>query len=73
MTKAVMVQIMIVSIKGSIMATSPSRTGSLVIAAPWAISEVPNPASFENNARRTPAMITDPTAPPITASPVNAS
>ena len=38
-----------------------------------AISEVPNPASFENNALRTPAIITAPTAPPITASPVNAS
>ena len=55
------------------MATNPSLTGSLVLAAPWAISDVPSPASFEKRARLTPAMITEPTAPPITASPVKAS
>ena len=72
-TMAVMVHTTIVSMNGSIIATRPSRTGSFVMAAPWAISDVPNPASFENNARRTPATITAPTAPPMTASPVNAS
>jgi len=72
-TIAVIVQTIIVSINGSIIATNPSRTGSLVLAAPCAISEVPNPASFEKSALLTPAIITDPTAPPITASPVKAS
>ena len=72
-TIAVIVHTTIVSMKGSIMATSPSLTGSLVRAAPWAISDVPSPASFENKALRIPATITAPTAPPITASPVKAS
>ena len=65
-------------LKGNMLFTSGQiainpRTGSLVMAAPWAISDVPKPASFEKRARRTPAIMTDPTAPPITASPVNAS
>ena len=72
-TIAVIVHTTIVSMNGSIMATRPSRTGSLVMAAPWAISDVPKPASFEKSALRIPAIITAPTAPPMTASPVNAS
>ena len=51
MTSAVNVQTTIVSMKGSRPATMASRTGSLVLAAEWAIGEEPCPASFENSAR----------------------
>jgi len=43
-----MVQIRMVSIKGSIMATMPSRTGSSVLAAAWTMAAEPTPASLEN-------------------------
>ena len=62
-----------VSIKGPNMATSPSRTGSRVLAAPCAIASVPRPASLEKDARRTPVIITDPITPPAAAFPENAS
>ena len=40
--------------KGSSSATTPSETGSSVLAAAWAIGAEPWPASFENSPRRTP-------------------
>ena len=71
-TRAVSVQTILVSMNGPIMATNPSRTGSLVLAAPCAIGAVPIPASFENAARFMPVTKTllkaTPAAPPITAS-----
>ena len=51
MTSEVSVQTMIVSMNGSRPATIPSRTGSLVLAAEWAMGEEPCPASLENKAR----------------------
>ena len=63
----------IVSINGPNIATSPSLTGSVVLAAPWAIVSVPVPASFENMPLRTPIIIKLPKAPPETALPVKAS
>lgn len=59
-------QIIIVSINGPIIATIPSRTGSSVFAAAWAIAALPNPASFENAARVTPITAT-PIKPPNAA------
>ena len=53
-TNAVMEQTRIVSMNGPSMATKPSRTGSVVLAAPWARASVPSPASFENTARLIP-------------------
>ena len=49
-TKAVIVQITTVSINGSNKATIPSETGSLVLAAAWAIDVEPTPASLEKAA-----------------------
>ena len=66
-TNAVVVQTTIVSIKGPNIATNPSLTGSIVLAAPWANASVPAPASFENNPLLTPVIIIVPTAPPTTA------
>ena len=59
--------------RGPSIATSPSLTGSVVLAAPWAMVSVPNPASFENSPLRTPITIMAPKAPPMAESPVNAS
>ena len=73
MINPVMVQTISVSIIGPSIATKPSRIGSLVLAAPWAIASVPMPASFEKAARRTPVEITAPSTPPATAAPVKAS
>ena len=42
--------------KGSNSATTPSETGSSVLAAEWAIGAEPCPASFEKRPRRTPHM-----------------
>jgi hypothetical protein len=50
-TSEVRVQTTRVSMKGSRPATTPSRTGSVVLAAQWAIGELPWPASLENRAR----------------------
>src|SRR5690606_38763868 len=65
-TRAVIKHTMTVSMKGSNMATSPSRTGSFVFAAAWAMADEPNPASLEKEARLTPQTST-PTAPPKAA------
>ena len=62
-----------VSTTGPTIATIPSLTGSLVLAAPCAMDSVPIPASFEKAPRRTPIRITVANEPPATASPVNAS
>ena len=66
-TRPVMVQITRVSINGSIIATRPSRTGSLVRAAACAMGEDPSPASLENRPRATPQRMASPTAAPPTA------
>ena len=50
-TKAVIVQITTVSMKGSNNATIPSEAGYLVFTAECAIAADPAPASFENAAR----------------------
>ena len=66
-TRPVKVQITRVSMNGSIIATSPSRTGSLVRAGACAMAEEPSPASLENSPRATPQRIASPTAAPPTA------
>ena len=71
-TRAVIVQITTVSMNGSKSDTTPSRTGSSVLAAECAIAADPIPASFENTARLMPWMAM-PTKPPIPASNENAS
>ena len=50
-TSAVIVQTTSVSMNGSSPATTPSRTGSSVFAALWAMGAEPCPASFEKSAR----------------------
>ena len=67
MTKALIVQTTIVSTKGSRPATTPSRIGSLVLAAECATGEDPWPASFENKALCMPSIKAEPTAPPMNA------
>ncbi len=59
-----------VSIAGPNMATKPSRTGSSVFDAPWAIGAVPMPASLENAPRLIPNKINPPKTPPRNASPL---
>ena len=54
MTKAVKVQTTMVSMNGSSPPTTPSRAGSSVLAAAWAMGDEPAPASEENRARRIP-------------------
>ena len=51
------VHMIIVSIKGSSIATRPSDTGSFVFADAWAIGAEPCPASFEYNPLFTPLEI----------------
>ncbi len=51
MTSAVSVHTTIVSMKGSSPETTASRTGSLVLAAEWAMGAEPWPASLEKSAR----------------------
>ena len=53
-TRPVMVQMMSVSISGSSSATTPSETGSSVLAAEWAMGAEPWPASLEKRPRWTP-------------------
>ena len=55
-TKAVMVQITTVSIKGSNKATKPSEAGYFVFTAECAIDAEPAPASFEKAARLNPVI-----------------
>ena len=50
-TKAVILQIKTVSIKGSNKATKPSEAEYFVFTAEWAIEAEPAPASLENAAR----------------------
>ena len=66
-TRAVIVQIMTVSIKGSSKATNPSCMGNSDFAAEWAMAEEPTPASFEKAALRKP-VINTPIKPPYPAS-----
>ncbi|MPN35502.1 hypothetical protein SDC9_183000 [bioreactor metagenome] len=70
-TKAVIVQITTVSIKGSSSATYPSVTGCCVLTVEWAMAAEPIPASFENAALLNPIIIT-PMTPPFIPSGVNA-
>ena len=72
MTRPVMVHTTIVSTKGSSSATIPSRTGSSVRAAAWAMAAEPQPASLLKAARRKP-WISTPTKPPKPASQENAA
>ena len=60
-------QTTIVSMNGSKRATTPSSTGSDVLAAEWAIAAEPMPASFEKTARLIP-IIKTPRNPPNAAS-----
>ena len=53
-TSPVMVQMTMVSMNGSTSATTPSETGSSVLAAAWAMGAEPWPASLENSPRLTP-------------------
>ena len=62
---------MIVSIKGSSRATTPSSIGFFTLAAEWAIAADPIPASFEKTARLIP-IINTPRNPPKAASGENA-
>ena len=70
MTSAVIVQMTMVSMNGSSNATTPSETGSSVLAAECAMGADPCPASFENSPRRTPHMSVSKNAPvPVPATP----
>ena len=71
-TRAVMLQITTVSMKGSSSETKPSRTGSIVEAAEWAIGAEPQPASLLKAARRKP-WIKTPAKPPAPACQLKAS
>ena len=64
---AVNVHTTMVSIKGSMPATTASRTGSLVLAAEWAMGDDPCPASLENRARFIPYRKAYPAVPPMKA------
>ena len=69
-TSAVIVQMTIVSMNGSSSATTPSDTGSSVLAAAWAMGAEPWPASLEKRPRLTPHIIVTSTAPtPVPATP----
>ena len=63
----------IVSIKGSNIATSPSETGCLVLAEACAIGALPCPASLEKSPRPTPLLNAKereaPRKPPVAADP----
>ena len=69
-------QMINVSTNGPIPATTPSRMGSFVLAAAWAMAADPSPASFEKHARFNPhvnAIHTDtPAQAPVSATGVNA-
>ena len=67
-----MVTITIVSMNGSTRPTTPSETGSSVLAAAWAIGAEPCPASLENNPRLTPQFrVTSNTPIPVPATPAD--
>jgi hypothetical protein len=63
-TSVVSVQTTSVSMNGSRPATTPSRTGSSVFAAEWAMGADPWPASFEKSARFMPQRNAKPAVPP---------
>ncbi len=70
MTRPVMVQITRVSMNGSTSATTPSETGSSVLAAAWAMGAEPCPASLEKRPRFTPqSMVVMKTPAPVPATP----
>jgi hypothetical protein len=70
MTSPVMVQMRMVSMNGSSSATTPSDTGSSVLAAEWAMGAEPWPASLEKRPRRTPHISVSRNAPvPVPATP----
>ena len=65
-----MVTMTMVSMNGSTSPTTPSDTGSWVLAAAWAIGADPCPASFENSPRLTPQVrVTRRTPMPVPATP----
>ena len=66
-TRAVIVQTTIVSMNGSRPATTPSRTGSSVLTALWAIGALPWPASLLNRARWMPVLSSTPNVTPVNA------
>jgi hypothetical protein len=69
-TRPVMVQMTMVSMNGSSRATTPSETGSSVLAAAWAMGAEPWPASLENRPRLTPHIAVRRNAPvPVPAMP----
>src|SRR5699024_12403557 len=69
--RAVMVQTMTVSMKGSSRATKPSEIGRRVLTAEWAIGAEPIPASLEKAERWKP-MIMTPMTPPAMPCGLNA-
>ena len=70
-TKAVIVHTTKVSINGSSIDIDPCLTGLLVLAAAWAIGELPKPASLEKTPLETPNLIAiqivAPAKPPVAA------
>ena len=65
-----MVTMTMVSMNGSTSPTTPSDTGSSVLAAAWAMGADPCPASFENSPRLTPQLrVTSRTPMPVPATP----
>ncbi len=60
------------SMEGAIMATKPSRTGSVFLDAPCIIEAVPTPASLTKAARLAPMTMTEPAKPPAPAFQSNA-
>ena len=69
-TSPVREQMTMVSMRGSRRATTPSETGSGVLAAAWAMGAEPCPASLEKSPRRTPHMrVTTKTPAPTPATP----
>jgi hypothetical protein len=69
-TRPVIVQMTRVSMNGSTRATTPSETGSSVLAAAWAMGAEPWPASLEKRPRLTPqSMVVMNTPAPVPATP----
>ncbi len=77
MTKAVIVQMTMVSTKTSKMPHRPCATGSLVFEAAWAMGAEPRPASLEKTPRAMPIWIAlamvKPVAPPSADCGLNAA
>ena len=62
-TRPVIMQMQMVSMKVPVMDTKPCLTGSFVCAAAAAIGAEPRPDSFENTPRATPLVIASQNAP----------